>query len=739
MQLKDDTVWQSSNEGYSWTQPVKDKKFLAVRMHPYDNDRAYLIGSDRVIHYTKDQGATWSTFNTPMDPNTLNIELLSFHPTRPDWLIYTGSAGCTETISNTCRAVAHYTTNHGSGWHEIDKYVRTCKWARDTNFKIDERLILCESYKNKQGSQKSGELNPLQLVAGRDYFSKKQVLFDSVVGYTVFSEYMLVAELQDQSSLELQVSLNGVDYASAKFPPGMGINSHAYTILESNTDAVFLHMTMNTVANREFGSIFKSNGNGTYYSLSVEHVNRNSQGYVDFEKMTGLDGIVLVNVVANPEDVEISGRKKLQSRITHNDGATWRPLTPPSKDSLGRKYDCTKTSCSLQLHGYTERRDPSATYGSPSAVGVMIAVGNVGEELATYDESDVFITRDGGFTWEEVHKDAHMWEFGDAGSIIVLVNDEVPVDHVLYTTNQGKSWRSYAFGEKLRVNTIQTVPQDTSRRFFLIGQRTGESSKSVLIHLDFSSILQRRCKLDPNNPNNDDFELWSPSENRDETCLFGRTTQYHRRLRDADCFVGQDLGSYSKVVYNCTCQVSDFECEFNHIRNGKGDCVLVPGATALSVDTVEEQCRGDEEFWYERTPYRKVQYSSCEGGSRLDRGKQHSCPGLMSAGGLGGLFWASIAILPFGLAGLAGWWYATKGGRTGAIRLGEHRAYGGGTNAVLNTLASVPYFVLGVVSALWTAVEMRLPFVQDLFRRRAPYRAVPIDDDAELLGEYEDA
>lgn len=29
----------------------------------------------------------------------------------------------------------------------------------------------------------------------------------------------------------------------------------------------------------------RSNSNGTYYGLSVEHVNRNAAGYVDFEKV----------------------------------------------------------------------------------------------------------------------------------------------------------------------------------------------------------------------------------------------------------------------------------------------------------------------------------------------------------------------------------------------------------------------------------------------------------------------
>lgn len=124
----------------------------------------------------------------------------------------------------------------------------------------------------------------------------------------------------------------------------------------------------------------------------------------------------------------------------------------------------------------------------------MLAVGNVGEELAAYTDSDIFITRDGGFSWEEIHKDAHMWEFGDSGSVIVIVNDEDVTDHVLYTTDEGMTWKSHNFGTTLRVQSIQTVPDDTSRRFLLIGFKMTEPEKSVLVHLDFSAITQRQCR-----------------------------------------------------------------------------------------------------------------------------------------------------------------------------------------------------------------------------------------------------
>lgn len=124
-----------------------------------------------------------------------------------------------------------------------------------------------------------------------------------------------------------------------------------------------------------------------------------------------------------------------------------------------------------------------------------MAVGNVGEVLAPYTESDTFLSRDGGFTWEEVHKDAYLWEFGDSGSIILIVNDEEPTDHVLFTTDEGLSWREYRFSnEKLRINTIITVPEDTSRKFMLLGHAPG-TSLSTIVHIDFSSLTHQRCRF----------------------------------------------------------------------------------------------------------------------------------------------------------------------------------------------------------------------------------------------------
>lgn len=323
--LSDNTIWQSSNEGFTWTQVAPGETFLSMIMHPHFRDRCYLIGKGRKVHWTDDAGDNWQTFDAPEDPNALSLPLLAFHPTRPSWLIWTGSQDCTIGTAKNCRAIAHYTTDDGYSWHQLDSYVRTCAWLRNEHFKVDERSIICESYKEKKGSQRSlsGMIigNPLQLVAGSNYYKNKKTLFpDGLIGFATFEEFLVVARYSRKGTLDLLVSLDGQHFAPARYPPELQLENQAYTILESVTNSIFLHVTTNAGPDTAWGDLFKSNSNGTNFALSQEYVNRNSEGFVDFEKMLGLEGIALINVVSNWDEAIITGDKRLQSRITHNDG-----------------------------------------------------------------------------------------------------------------------------------------------------------------------------------------------------------------------------------------------------------------------------------------------------------------------------------------------------------------------------------------------------------------------------------
>jgi len=276
------------------------------------------------------------------------------------------------------------------------------------------------------------------------------------------------------------------------------------------------------------------------------------------------------------------------------------------------------------------------------------------------------------------------------------------------------------------VRSIVTVPTDTSRKFILMGYYP-RSQTSVVVHLDFSSLTSKQCVLNVEDPGKDDFELWSPSEERQELCLFGRQTLYHRRVRETNCVVGNQPKALERVERNCTCTKTDFECEFNYFKNDADECVLSPGTTPLSPD---DSCRGDEDYWYERTAYRKMSFSTCEGGERPDRGTRHQCPGFA---GHSGFFWFMVILFPIMFVALVAWWYYNNSGLArGTIRLpGDGTpAFGRHSSGVIDTIASIPWFLIGIAGIAW---EWTTSHFQSSFPNRRGYRNLPVDEDARIL------
>lgn len=69
-----------------------------------------------------------------------------------------------------------------------------------------------------------------------------------------------------------------------------------------------------------------------------------------------------------------------------------------------------------------------------------MGVGSVGKYLLPYEECDTFLSTDAGVSWKMIRMDAHKYEFGDQGSILVVINDEEFTDTVRYSTDLGRTW-----------------------------------------------------------------------------------------------------------------------------------------------------------------------------------------------------------------------------------------------------------------------------------------------------------
>ena len=170
------------------------QRFLAFYHHKYAADRAYLITDTNTFYYTTDFGSNWHTGSAPTLPNTFGAQVLRFHPTS-DNLIWTGNRDCDGSGSgDKCRAEAMYSRDNGRKWTFVEDYVRNCAWTRDRTLDADPNEILCESHRDKKGSQRMfTQDNPLELVVGENFYRRRKKMFDQVVGFAKFSEFLVVA------------------------------------------------------------------------------------------------------------------------------------------------------------------------------------------------------------------------------------------------------------------------------------------------------------------------------------------------------------------------------------------------------------------------------------------------------------------------------------------------------------------------------------------------------------------
>ncbi len=553
-------VFITRDAGKTWGSLFKGEEITAIYPHQYFNDVVFFLTGGKKVFYSINRCETTDSFIAPEEPTTDKLQILSFHPDYKDWLIWTGAVGCGSNKGD-CHNVAFFSEDRGATWEHRLRYVNKCEFIKEEGRGGVEKLVYCEQYEDEKSS------GPLQLKWSDNWFADDHKPFNDIIDFATMSEFIVVAARRedDREALTCHTSVDGKTFADAQFPPTFEVPAQkAYTVLDSSTHAVFLHVTVNNREDSEYGSVIKSNSNGTSYVMSLNGVNRNRRGYVDFEKMQGLEGVILVNVVANIDEVEQGKSKKLKTKITHNDGSQWSTLPAPPKDADGRSFDCDVSNmdkCSLHLHSYTERRDPRATFSSPSAIGLMMGVGNVGEYLGRKSEADTYLTRDGGIEWQPVKKGNYMWEYGDQGSIIVIVEEEVATKSFFYTLDEGKNWIEYQFADTdYHIASISTVPSDKSRNFILWGKDSGSGSQIATINLDFTGLTDKQCELDENDPETGDYYLWEPRHPlQDDNCLFGHVAQYHRKHLESKCFNGLSIQHLHEISRNCSCTREDFE------------------------------------------------------------------------------------------------------------------------------------------------------------------------------------
>lgn len=559
-------IEMTSNGGKEWKTPsALDQKFWGIIQHQYYKDMVFFLKEDGKVVFTINRGDSWDEFKAPTPPYMRKTAdepqpiPLSFHPDKQNWFIWIGEKTPSDGPSY---SEALFSKDRGDNWVTLERYVEHCQFtgaAAYTKFSRDTDQIICKARAREVASKDD---NPWQLVVGSaDTFGDDaKVVQTDVTDFATMAEFIVVAtQNTTQQSLTALTSLDGKTWAEARFP--FNLKVPGYTVLDSSTHAVKLWVATHAAdANdKRYGAIMKSNSNGTSYVLSVPDVNSDASGYVDFDKMLSLEGVLLVNKVTNKD--KSNEPKKLRSLISHNDGGEWAYLPPPTKDLEGKSTGCSgkgDAKCALHVHGYTERKDHSKTYSAASAVGLMFAWGNVGEYLGPAEEADTYMTTDAGISWKQVKKGRWRWQLGDQGSLIVLAPMDQKTDSIVYTVDEGETWLPFKFlsDKQEQVADLTSQKSGASRNFIVW---TVDGGKTTATTIDFTGLADRPCEEDVDDPSKSDYRIWTPSHPfLGNDCLFGHKTLYKRKKPGAKCYNGYRIQNIYGVE-NCECTRSDYE------------------------------------------------------------------------------------------------------------------------------------------------------------------------------------
>lgn len=116
--------------------------------------------------------------------------------------------------------------------------------------------------------------------------------------------------------------------------------------------------------------------------------------------------------------------EKIKSYISHNKGSSWELIRAPEVDMRGKPVSCyAEDGCSLHINMYSNNAERYAPpYSQESAIGIVMAIGSVGNHLTFGDKGtrkSTYLSRDGGLTWSEIAKIPLIYEFGDHGGLLV--------------------------------------------------------------------------------------------------------------------------------------------------------------------------------------------------------------------------------------------------------------------------------------------------------------------------------
>ncbi|XP_068442521.1 sortilin isoform X2 [Clinocottus analis] len=480
----------------------------------------------------------------------------------------------------------------GAKWTKVYDGVHSFSWGAGINL-----FFSC----SRTDAVEAEERGDLLLKRTTDLGKTFTTIHEDIYSFGYIGAFLFFSVMEDPRSPRVMYfsSDQGDTFSQALLPSASA--EQFYSILDGDEDMLFMHV--DNPGDTFFGTMYTSDDRGILFSKSLERHLFDGQRKSDFRNITSLRGVYLTN------KLDEDGR--IRSVISFNRGGTWRHLNKPENVECGEQVN----NCKLHIHGEHSRNIrivQMLALSEPTAIGLVIAHGTVGDSLSSSQHPDVFVSSDGGYNWRGTLRGPHHYSILDSGGLIVAVEDqrEGQVKTIKFSTDEGQCWKSYNFTEQpFFFAGLASEPGTKAMNVSVWGFRPEDDGQPmwVAVTIDFQSLITREC-------NDEDYEEWlahaGGGDWKRNGCLLGVKETYRRLKKQSVCRNGRGF-VVSKKQSPCLCTREDYLCDYGYDRHvNTSECVRQHSAANKTL----ELCLNGEEDELLTAGYRKVPSDRCEGG-----------------------------------------------------------------------------------------------------------------------------
>ncbi|XP_070784976.1 sortilin [Enoplosus armatus] len=531
-----------------------------------------------IIFTSTDAGATFKFIQLPFHL----AQPITYHFLNPDYLVALSIDGG-----------LWLSLDFGAKWTKVHDGVHSFSWGAGIN--------LFFSY-SQTDTVEADERGDLVLKRTKDLGKTFTTIHEDIYSFGYIGAFLFFSVMEDLRSPRVMYfsSDQGDTFSRALLPSAS--TEQFYSILDGDEDMLFMHV--DNPGDTFFGTMYTSDDRGILFSKSLERHLFDGQRKSDFTNITSLRGVYLTN--------KLDDDGRIRSVISFNRGGTWRQLNKPDNLECGEQVK----KCNLHIHGEHSRNNrivPMLALSEPTAIGLVIAHGTVGDSLSSSQHPDVFVSSDGGYNWRGTLKGTHHYSILDSGGLIVAVEAqrEGQVKTIKFSTDEGQCWKSYNFTEQpFFFAGLASEPGTKAMNVSVWGFRPEEDDQPmwVAVTIDFQSLITREC-------NDQDYEEWlaHSTEGGDlerNGCVLGVKETYRRLKKQSVCRNGRGF-VVSKKQSPCQCTREDYLCDYGYYRHvNTSECVR----QSSDANKTLELCLNGQEDELLTAGYRKVASDRCEGG-----------------------------------------------------------------------------------------------------------------------------